>query len=259
MKKYNRTMLAAAVAAVGLVGLPAAQDARAEVVQEKVEDAAGYRVTFRLDATEWDDKPNSVHVAGDFNGWNAGANPMTDADGDGVWTATLPLSAGEYGYKFVIDGDRWITDPTDDPELRKGDNYGGENSGVIVGPDIRKAPPPEPNAINAEFVRHDPATDVTQVDDGTAIVRVRALAGDVQEVGIAYTAIDGDGEQLAFGILPPGKRGTSTGGYDVFELPLKTVADGRSNRGRTRTRGVQLRHIAQGRRVLPRSGDGRSR
>ena len=34
---------------------------------------------------------STVTVAGSFNGWNTGANPLSDADGDGLWTASFDL------------------------------------------------------------------------------------------------------------------------------------------------------------------------
>ncbi|MFK8009565.1 MAG: T9SS type A sorting domain-containing protein [Saprospiraceae bacterium] len=39
-------------------------------------------------------------VFGAFNGWNAGANPVTDPDGDGVYCATVTMDPGEQQYKF---------------------------------------------------------------------------------------------------------------------------------------------------------------
>ena len=206
-----------AIAAVTALVAPRAD---AEAVSQKTDD--GYAVAFTLDTARWNEQPESASVAGEFNGWNAGANPMEQV-GPTVWRATVPLPAGEYQYKFVLDGDRWITDPTDDPDLRVGDNYGGENSGVVVGPDIRKAPPPEPNAINAEFVRHDPQSDVDVVDDDVVRVRVRALAGDALAGAIVVrNRLDGgSGMDLA-----PLRKVSSSGGYDVFEGVVKVPGSG---------------------------------
>ena len=36
---------------------------------------------------------------------------QVDADGL-TWRATLPLEFGAYQYKFVLNGDNWVTDPT---------------------------------------------------------------------------------------------------------------------------------------------------
>ncbi len=54
---------------------------------------------------------DQLYLAGDFNGWNTSATPMTgDAAGE-VFTATVPsLTIGNsYGYKYVVKsgGDRW--------------------------------------------------------------------------------------------------------------------------------------------------------
>jgi hypothetical protein len=53
----------------------------------------------------------SVSVVGDFNAWRPDAMFLDDADGDGVFVTTLALPPGSYDYMFVIDGERWLTDP----------------------------------------------------------------------------------------------------------------------------------------------------
>lgn len=53
----------------------------------------------------------SVAVAGDFNGWATDATPLEDPEGDGVFVGNLRLLPGSYAYMFVVDGDRWVTDP----------------------------------------------------------------------------------------------------------------------------------------------------
>lgn len=70
-----------------------------------------------------------VSVAGSFNGWSATATRMTDADGDGVWTAEASLPAGTQAYKFVVDGD-WRLD-LENPH-RAPDGMGGSNSILFV-------------------------------------------------------------------------------------------------------------------------------
>ncbi len=69
----------------------------------------------------------SVHLAGEFNGWDMQATPMSDEDGDGLWRIWYPLRSGRrYEYKFVIDGSQWVTDPNA-PETNPS-NY---NNGVV--------------------------------------------------------------------------------------------------------------------------------
>jgi len=58
-----------------------------------------------------DNKPHTVAIAGDFNGWNPQANLLEDPDGDGIWTGTLKLEPGRYEYMFVLDGEKWFPDP----------------------------------------------------------------------------------------------------------------------------------------------------
>ncbi len=73
----------------------------------------------------------SVTVAGSFNGWDTGANPLSDADGDGLWSGTFDLAPGRTEYKFVVDGSQWITDET--AADFADDGFGGKNSLVTVG------------------------------------------------------------------------------------------------------------------------------
>jgi len=55
-------------------------------------------------------RPRATHVcvAGNFNGWRVGADAMEPA-GDGWWRIALPLSCGEYRFRYVADG-HWYTD-----------------------------------------------------------------------------------------------------------------------------------------------------
>lgn len=64
-------------------------------------------VTFHVDmnASCADTSPG-VNLMGTATDWAAGA-PMSDADGDGIWTLTLNLAAGSYEYKFRIGDGGW--------------------------------------------------------------------------------------------------------------------------------------------------------
>lgn len=75
----------------------------------------------------------AVFLAGEFNGWDATALPMTRGD-DGVWSITVALKPGDHEYKFVVDG-QWVED-ADNPR-RKADPFGGFNSLVSIGDDGR--------------------------------------------------------------------------------------------------------------------------
>ena len=52
-------------------------------------------------------------VNGTWNNWCGNCNPMTDADGDGIWEATIPLLSGSYEYKFSADA--WAIQEMNDP------------------------------------------------------------------------------------------------------------------------------------------------
>ncbi len=78
----------------------------------------------------------AVHLAGDFNGWDAEALPLVRGE-DGVWSVTVPLTPGDHEYKFVVDG-QWVEDP-DNPQ-RQSDPFGGYNSLVKIRDDGTPAP-----------------------------------------------------------------------------------------------------------------------
>ena len=77
-----------------------------------------------------DDAAASVSVAGDFNGWNESASPLT-RDESGLWLAEIVApKPGRYGYKFVVNGQRWLEDPNNG--MKVPDSYGGLNSLLVI-------------------------------------------------------------------------------------------------------------------------------
>jgi hypothetical protein len=70
-----------------------------------------------------------VAVAGTFNQWDRGAAPLAPAGTSGVWTTTLALPLGQHQYAFVVDGARWVVDPSA-PAVD--DGFGRRNSVVAV-------------------------------------------------------------------------------------------------------------------------------
>ncbi|SHH45807.1 glucodextranase DOMON-like domain-containing protein [Thermosipho atlanticus] len=65
-----------------------------------------------------------VTIAGNFNNWDMEANECYDI-GDGWWEAVLELDEGAYEYKFVVNGEKWITDPNAPAYVD--DGFGGKN------------------------------------------------------------------------------------------------------------------------------------
>lgn len=74
---------------------------------------------------------SSVALLGDFNDWSPGATPMQPEDGSGVWSVSVPLTPGRYRYAFLVDGERWLNDPTAPRALE--DDFGRPNSVLTIG------------------------------------------------------------------------------------------------------------------------------
>ena len=60
--------------------------------------------TFIMDARDTNYSYTNVYVAGTFNGWCETCNPMSDPEGDSIWTASLPLTDDSIEYKFLLNG-----------------------------------------------------------------------------------------------------------------------------------------------------------
>jgi hypothetical protein len=52
---------------------------------------------------------SSVKLAADFTDWEKSPLEMSRNDG-GIWIASVPLSPGDYAYRFIVDGE-WFDDP----------------------------------------------------------------------------------------------------------------------------------------------------
>ncbi len=77
-----------------------------------------------------DDSAQSVSVAGDFNGWSKLATPLKRNE-SGLWfTEIVVPRAGRFEYKFIINGLRWIEDPSNG--MKAPNNYGGLNSVLVI-------------------------------------------------------------------------------------------------------------------------------
>jgi hypothetical protein len=73
----------------------------------------------------------SVAVVGDFNSWDASANPMARDSASGAWTALVNVKPGRHVYAFLVDGKEWTLDPR--AQRTRDVDYGTEQSVVIVG------------------------------------------------------------------------------------------------------------------------------
>jgi len=71
------------------------------------------KVTFTLSKEQAKDAGN-VHLVGEFNDWEIGTAALRKQK-DGSFTTTLDLPTGrEYQFRYLIDGEIWISDPEAD-------------------------------------------------------------------------------------------------------------------------------------------------
>jgi len=122
--------LAAGVGALVIAGIwSASRSTRpggaAGVAIEPVAAAAPSVVTFVL----VDPRARSVALAGDFDGWDRSHLAMRRG-ASGLWTVDVPLAPGRYRYAFVVDGRRFVADPTAPPAVD--DDFGQPTSVVTV-------------------------------------------------------------------------------------------------------------------------------
>jgi hypothetical protein len=68
-----------------------------------------------------DPQARRVAVVGDFNGWRSDATPLELEPGTQRWSVTIALRDGQHRYAFVVDGTRWVPDPS---AQRRGMNDG---------------------------------------------------------------------------------------------------------------------------------------
>ena len=71
-------------------------------------------VTFNVDMNQVTQTFTTPEVNGLWNNWCGNCNPLTDANGDGIWTTTLPLPVGStQEYKFSADA--WTIQEQNNP------------------------------------------------------------------------------------------------------------------------------------------------
>jgi len=63
--------------------------------------------------------------------WDAARTPMRRAGSEALWTAVVPLAPGRYHYAFLVDGSRWLADPS--APVARDEDYGEPSSVLTVG------------------------------------------------------------------------------------------------------------------------------
>lgn len=97
----------------------------------KVVGCSPPRVTDgRLIFVYHDDEAKTVSLAGSFNGWDVQKTRLSRND-QGLWLVEIDAPAsGQHEYKFVVNGQRWIEDPSNGRKVP--DNHGGLNSVITI-------------------------------------------------------------------------------------------------------------------------------
>lgn len=227
MRRLHRPLALLGLALVGCEGAPpvAPADASASVDTAPTADAStarACRVTFSLNLGR---PARTVAVGGEWNRFSTTANALTPMGATGVFRAEIELPPGDYGYKFVVDGDQWIADPENIALKYVG---GVENSRVVVPDcnlpvltpvrnsatadgalelDVRVADGVEGRGIDPASVRVTmtpaalPASAVT-FDAPTGTVRVRATGLARNRYQVRFNASTTNGRRAAELIVP---------------------------------------------------------
>lgn len=88
------------------------------------------KVTFTI-STEIAGEAGSVHLVGDFNGWDENATPMKHLKGGG-FSVTVDLEQDkDYKFRYLLDGDTWVNDDEAD-RYERCDFANDENSVVLT-------------------------------------------------------------------------------------------------------------------------------
>lgn len=87
------------------------------------------RVTFRYPSDAY---AETVHLAGDFNDWNASSLPLSCCrKSDHYWQIELDLPAGRrYAFRYLVNGDTWVNDPQADDYMYN--PFGNTNSVIVL-------------------------------------------------------------------------------------------------------------------------------
>jgi chromosome partitioning protein len=81
-------------------------------------------VRFEIEAPH----AQEVRLTGQFSGWSYEGIPLL-RDGNGLWSAVVPMESGAYEYRFILDG-VWVKDPSNAESVLN--EFGQENSVVVV-------------------------------------------------------------------------------------------------------------------------------
>ena len=169
----------------------------------------------------------SIYVAGSFNAWSTSETRMTRQP-DGSWSVRVPLSNGQYQYKFFING-AWPRDMCYDPTWGDPaaehwidadalgclpDGQGGQNAVMTVGA----------GTTPSLAFDHDPAGPAyVSAAGGRLSIRFRAYQGVAQEATIRVGAQSYPMHLQARYGLQDLWRGTVPEGTTAYSISVRTA------------------------------------
>jgi cyclomaltodextrinase len=132
----------------------------------------------------------AVNVFGSFNSWNRNDLPLTDTDGDGIYTTTLSFEPGRYEYKFFVDGEE-ILDPLNPDKVSN--PFGSFNSVLTILP--RNSSQPELHFLHTKETNTDISIELAyNLDNRESIIspdQVIVLAGN-QMIPLQRISVSGE-------------------------------------------------------------------
>lgn len=134
------------------------------------------------------DALSRVNLAGSFNAWNKDSQPMKGSDGGRTWVLSLKLKPGRYTYKFVLNGEKWVTDPN--AYRNEGDGNGNTNSLLVVTPEGYDVPAAKGDGnITASALEHLTAIPFLNYDRNRLILSLRTRPNDVSSIKVSLDGL----------------------------------------------------------------------
>jgi hypothetical protein len=115
------------------------QSAAKSDLKQQVDDRQAVKVasmTTDKDSQVWarffyvNDKANTVAVAGDFSNWEPIPLDPKKVNGNKVWSGTIQMQKGEHRYMYIINGEKWKTDPL--AKRYMNDGFGHRNAVISL-------------------------------------------------------------------------------------------------------------------------------
>lgn len=155
------------------------------------------KVTFTLNG-EQVGTDKDVRVLGDFNGWSweqADAMKYDKKKGAYSTTVELPAEARRYQFRYLVDRREWMSDSGADEQERN--EYGSENSIIIIEPAASGKSAPATKAASAK--EKEPAKGGTKkpAKKATAKAPAKGRSTVASDKGDDLTKIEGIGPKIA--------------------------------------------------------------